>query len=135
MSCTVVDWRRGMVVTRQSMTTLLDRRRSSLVVRHCSIGVKTQKMIEFADKRANGVLDGANLADLSIDGMVNVVALRNTSFKNQRCGVYSIRLKEQCGVTIANALKPDCSVTMGYGGDPRARLCPALASAPRSISA
>ncbi len=48
-----------------------------------TIGQKTQKLIEFVDKRANGVLDGASLADLSIDGMVNVVALRNTSFKNQ----------------------------------------------------
>ena len=65
----------------------------------------------------NGVLDGASLADLSIDGMVNVVALRNTSFKNQRCGIFSIRLKELASVAIANALKPDCAVTMGFGGD------------------
>ena len=43
--------------------------------------------------------------------MVNVVALRNTSFKNQRCGIYSIRLKEIASYAIANALKPDCSVT------------------------
>ena len=36
--CTVVDWRRDRIVTRQLVATLLDRRRSSLLVRHYSIG-------------------------------------------------------------------------------------------------
>ena len=79
-----------------------------------AIGQKTQKLIEFVDKRANGVLDGASLADLSIDGMVNVVALRNTSFKNQRCGIYSIRLKEIASVSIASALKAQWLPTLVY---------------------
>ena len=76
-----------------------------------AIGLKVQKVIDLADKAANDVMAGADLASWSIDGKVNVTALRNTSFKNQRCGVIAIRLKEQAGVAMATCMKKSCSVT------------------------
>ena len=80
-----------------------------------SIGDKTQKLLEFINGRVGQVLQGADLAALSVDGRVDVVALRNTSFKNQRCGVYKMRVLEAAAAGVGKALAPDCAVTYAYG--------------------
>ena len=79
------------------------------------IGDKTQKLIEFVDKRVSEALHGTDLATLSVDGRVDVVALRNTSFKNQRCGVYKMRVLEAAAEGVGKALASDCAVTYAYG--------------------
>ena len=52
---------------------------------------------------------------MSVDGRVDVVALRNTSFKNQRCGVYKMRVLEAAAEGVGKAMAPDCAMTYAYG--------------------
>ena len=79
------------------------------------IGGKSQAMINFVNTRLGLRLAGMDLNTVSIDNVIDCVALRNTSFKNQRCGVFKLRVMESASDGLITALGDDVVITKAFG--------------------